>query len=557
MAANAKDVLVPDIGDFKDVDVIEVLVAAGERVSAEDPLITLESDKATMDVPSPHTGVVRELKLKVGDKVSQGSSILTLELATETTTVAPGAGIASTTEATASQAAATTAHTEHEEPAAPPTPASAGQMVDVRVPDIGDFKDVDVIEVLVAAGERVSAEDPLITLESDKATMDVPSPYAGVIDELKVKVGDKVSEGSLIVTMQMSEAAAAAGAAAEVQQPAQVQVAATAPPAAVSAAMPPPAQRASPTATMAEIDEAAFRKAHASPTVRRFARELGVDISKVKGTGPKERVLKEDVQGYVKTQLARPETAAAGFALPEMPQIDFSKFGEVELQPLSRIKKISGPNLQRSWVVVPHVTQHDEADITELEAFRQELKEDAKERGIRLTPLAFLMKASVTALKKYPSFNASLDTSGESLIVKKYYHIGVAVDTPDGLVVPVIRDVDHKGIFDLAAELGDVSVRTRDKKLTPTDLQGGCFTISSLGGIGGTAFTPIVNAPEVAILGVSRSRMQPVYHNGEFVARLILPLSLSYDHRVIDGAQAARFTSFLSLVLTDVRRLLL
>lgn len=438
---------------------------------------------------------------------------------------------------------------------------------EVLVPDIGDFKDVDVIEVLVAAGEHIDAEDPLITLESDKATIDVPSPHSGVVKELKIEVGDKVSEGSPILTMELaSETAEAEPVAAA--PPAQKEAAAreeaasaieaTPPTAPTAAPAPPAAQRPSPTAAMIDVDEVVFRKAHASPAVRRFARELGVAISKVKGSGPKQRILKEDVQSYVKDQLARPAAAPAmGFAIPEMPEVDFSKFGEVELQPLSRIKKISGPNVHRSWVVIPHVTQHDEADITELEAFRQELKEEAKERGIRLTPFAFLMKASVTALKEYPQFNASLDASGENLIVKKYYHIGVAVDTPDGLVVPVIRDVDHKGILDLASELGKVSARARDKKLTPADLQGGCFTISSLGGISGTAFTPIVNAPEVAILGVSRSRMQPVYRNGEFVPRLMLPLSLSYDHRVIDGAQAARFTGYLSLVLKDVRRLLL
>ncbi len=531
MVATAKEVLVPDIGDFKDVDV--------------------------MDVPSPHAGVIKELRIKVGDKVSQGSPILTMELVGESEQEEVVASTRSAEELTpAVEPRATVVEaTPKKAPSAAPV-AEPGEVIDVRVPDIGDFKDVDVIEVLVSAGEHIDAEDPLITLESDKATMDVPSPHAGVVKAVKVKVGDKVSEGSLILSLQRGEAPTVAAAPPpELGAPAPPTPQARATPSAPARA---PEKRPSPTAAMAAVEEAVFRKAHASPAVRRFARELGVDLGRVKGTGPKERILKEDVQVFVKGRLAQPEAAGAiGFAVAEMPEIDFSKFGEVELQPLSRIKKIAGPNLHRSWITVPHVTQHDEADITDLEAFRQELKEEAQQKGIRLTPLAFVMRAVVAALKKYPQFNASLDRSAENLIVKKYYHIGVAVDTPDGLVVPVIRDVNQKGLLDLAAELGETSARARDKKLTPTDMQGGCFTISSLGGIGGTAFTPIVNAPEVAILGVSRSKMQPVYLNGEFVPRLMLPLSLSYDHRVIDGAQAARFTTYLSLVLADVRRLLL
>jgi pyruvate dehydrogenase E2 component (dihydrolipoamide acetyltransferase) len=379
---------------------------------------------------------------------------------------------------------------------------------------------------MIAPGDEVKAEDPLITLESDKATMDVPAPFAGVVRELKVKMGDKVSEGSLILTLQPSETSVT---------PARSAAPAPATPTPSPASPAIEAQPSpSPTAALAaEIDESAFRKAHASPTVRRFARELGVDLGRVNGSGPKGRILQEDVQAYVKGALAQPGAgvAAAGLTLPEMPTIDFSKFGDTELQPLSRIKKISGPHLHRSWIGIPHVTQHDEADITELEQFRQQLKEEAQRRNVRVTLIAFLMKASVAALKEFPQFNASLDAKGENLILKKYYHIGIAVDTPDGLVVPVIRDVDRKGIFDLAAELGCVSNKAREKKLTPSDLQGGCFSISSLGGIGGTAFTPIVNAPEVAILGVSRARMQPVYRVDGFVPRLILPLSLSYDHR--------------------------
>ena len=446
---------------------------------------------------------------------------------------------------------------------------------EVVVPDIGDFKDVDVIEVLVSPGDQIKVEDPLITLETDKATMDVPSPYAGVVKEVKIKVGDKVSQGVAVALLEADESVSEAESAAQPQAAANEpeasavaegpaaeapvpRAAAPTPPA--PAAAPSTAARLTPPPTLPPpVERSGAARAHASPSVRAFARELGVDLTQVQGTGRKGRILQQDVQAFVKQRLSHPGAAApaAGYVLPAMPEIDFSKFGTIELQPLSRIKKIAGPHLHRSWVLLPHVTQHDEADITELEAFRQEVKEDAKSRGVRLTLLAFLLKASVAALKAYPQVNASLDPGGENLILKKYYHIGVAVDTPDGLVVPVIRDVDKKGVYDLAEELGEVSARARDKALTPTDLQGGCFTISSLGGIGGTAFTPIINAPEVAILGVSRSRMQPVYRNGEFVPRLILPLSLSYDHRVIDGAQAARFTGFLGRVLTDVRRLLL
>ncbi len=446
---------------------------------------------------------------------------------------------------------------------------------EVVVPDIGDFKDVDVIEVLVSPGDQIKVEDPLITLETDKATMDVPSPYAGVVKEVKIKVGDKVSQGVAVALLEADESVSEAESAAQPQaaanEPEASAVAegpaaeapvprADAPTPPAPAAAPSTAARLTPPPTLPPpVERSGAARAHASPSVRAFARELGVDLTQVQGTGPKGRILQQDVQAFVKQRLSHPGAAApaAGYVLPAMPEIDFSKFGAIELQPLSRIKKIAGPHLHRSWVLLPHVTQHDEADITELEAFRQEVKEDAKSRGVRLTLLAFLLKASVAALKAYPQVNASLDPGGENLILKKYYHIGVAVDTPDGLVVPVIRDVDKKGVYDLAEELGEVSARARDKALTPTDLQGGCFTISSLGGIGGTAFTPIINAPEVAILGVSRSRMQPVYRNGEFVPRLILPLSLSYDHRVIDGAQAARFTGFLGRVLTDVRRLLL
>ncbi len=439
------------------------------------------------------------------------------------------------------------------------------ELKEVRVPAIGDFKDVKVIEVLVGPGDSVKAEDSLITLESDKATMEIPSPIAGVVKEMRCKVGDKVSEGSPILLLEVSDSAIAPT---PLAPPLDVVPAIhTAPP----PPMPPPPLATTPSLPSAvppapvpvQVGEEEFAKAHASPSVRRFARELGVDLGNVQASGPKGRILKGDVQGFVKRELASPRTEAelsapsVGRGIPEMPAVDFSKFGPVEKQPLSRIKKLSGANIHRNWLVVPHVTQFDEADITDLEAFRNELSEEAKRQGVKVTLLAFLMKAAVGALKTFPEFNSSLDVDREILIVKKYYHIGVAVDTPDGLVVPVIRHVDRKGPLELAKELGEVSARAREKKLEASDMQGGCFTISSLGGIGGTAFTPIVNAPEVAILGVSRSRMQPVYRDGAFVPRLILPLSLSYDHRVIDGAAAVRFTSYLSLLLSDLRRLLL
>ena len=419
----------------------------------------------------------------------------------------------------------------------------------VLVPDIGDYKDVEIIEVMVKAGDTVKAEQSLITLETDKATLDVPSPFAGKVKEVKVKVGDKISEGSLILVMETSRAAAQA---APVAQPAPTAQPA---PAAVAPA-PQAAQPAAAPAVAASVQPSG--KGHASPSIRRFARELGVDLGQVKGSAPKGRITKEDVQGFVKQALAQPRGGAGGgLQVLEMPVVDFAKFGEVEIKPLSRIKKISGANLHRNWVTIPHVTQFDEADISEMEAFRKELGAEYVKQNIKITPLAFLLKAAATTLKHFPDFNASLDARGESLVRKKYIHIGVAVDTPDGLVVPVIRDVDQKGIVQLAQELGEVSAKAREKKLTAADMQGGCFTISSLGGIGGTAFTPIINAPEVAILGVSRSSMKPVYQDGEFAPRLMLPLSLSYDHRVVDGAAGARFITYLAKVLSDIRHLAL
>jgi pyruvate dehydrogenase E2 component (dihydrolipoamide acetyltransferase) len=449
------------------------------------------------------------------------------------------------------------------------------ETIEVKVPDIGDYKDVPIIEVFVKAGDQVKAEDSLITVESDKATMEVPSPASGTVKELRVKVGDKVSQGSLVLVLEPTGVKSTA-------QPAQTErtVPPASPPTPSAAPTPSPARQQSSPAPAAgtqrgaeqlagsapaqqrpAIDEEGFNKAHASPSVRRLAREFGVDLSKVKGSGPKARILSADVQAYVKGELAKPRGnvggTGAGLNFPPAPHVDFAKFGPVTTQPLSRIKKIAGAFLHRNWVGIPHVTQHEEADITELEAFRKSQADDAKKQGIRFTILGFLMKASVVALRNFPEFNASLSPDGESLVLKQYYHIGVAVDTPNGLVVPVIRDVDKKGLLDLARELGDLSERMRGGKISPTDLQGGCFSISSLGGIGGTFFTPIINAPEVAILGVGKAVMKPVWNGKEFAPRLMLPMSLSYDHRVIDGALGARFISFLAGVLGDIRKLVL
>ncbi len=438
---------------------------------------------------------------------------------------------------------------------------------EILLPDIGDFDDVEVIEVLVKEGDAVRREDSLITLESDKASMEIPSPEAGRVKAVKVGVGDRISQGDAILTLELDEdegpdsqetpapdapetrpeGGATSGPAAADRPTAE----APAPEAASVTPRPPAGERPSPTG---HLDQERFRKAHASPAVRRFARELGADLGEIQGSGPKGRILRSDVQAHVKRILSR---GGGGLVVPELPEVDFSRFGEVEVQPLSRINRLTGQNLHRNWVRIPHVTQFDEADITELEAFRRSLNEEYRERGIKVTVLAFLIKAAVSALKEFPRFNASLDPGGEQLIVKRYYHIGVAVDTPRGLVVPVLRDVDRKSVVELAEELRGLSARAREGRLSSADMQGGCFSISSLGGVGGTAFTPIINAPEVAILGVSRAAIRPVYRDGEFIPRLILPLSLSYDHRVIDGVAGARFTGFLSALLSDTRRMLL
>jgi len=535
-----KEVAVPDIGDFKDVEVIEVLVKPGDTIAAEQSLITVETDKATMEIPAPDAGVVKELRIKVGDKVSQGSPILLLEEA--------GAA-ASPPKLSAALAAAPAAPKPAPAPAASSAPAAGTEPMTVKVPDIGDFKDIEVIEVLVKRGDTVVKEQSLITLESDKATMEIPSPAAGVVQEIRIKTGDKVSEGAVILVLKAGAGEAAAPVVAGAPAPAVVATVV------VAAPLPP---------VPMEPREATLAKPHASPSVRKFARELGVDLGRVKGSGPKGRILHGDVQIYVKGALAAVPAAAAApkggalpFNLPAWPDVDFAKFGPVEVKPFSRLQKLSGPNLHRNWVSIPHVTQFDEADITDLEAFRKSNTAETEKQGFKLTMLAFMIKACVTALRQHPNFNASLERGGEALVVKKYYNIGVAVDTPDGLVVPVVRDADRKGVFEVARELGEISKLARDKKLKPGDMQGGTFSISSLGGIGGTAFTPIINAPEVAILGVSKSALRPVWDGKAFVPRLMLPLSLSYDHRVIDGAAAARFTAYLASVLGDIRRTLL
>ncbi|MDR5812953.1 dihydrolipoyllysine-residue acetyltransferase [Caballeronia sp. LZ033] len=540
--SQAIEVKVPDIGDFKDIPVIEVLVKPGDTVEAEQSLVTLESDKATMDVPSSAAGTVKEVKVKVGDNVSEGTLIVVLE---------GGAAEAPKKEETKQEAAAAPA---------PAAAGSGGGVVEVKVPDIGDFKDIPVIEIAVKVGDTVEKEQSLVTLESDKATMDVPSPAAGTVKELKVKIGDNVSEGTLILVLE-----GGAGASAPAAAPAPAAKTEAAPDA---PAKPAPAKEAPSALAQAPVmpaGDGTRSSSHASPSVRKFARELGVDVARVRGTGPKGRITQQDITSFVKGvmsgQGAAPAAAApAGggggeLGLLPWPKVDFTKFGPVDPKPLSRIKKISGANLHRNWVMIPHVTNNDEADITELEELRVKLNKEHEKAGVKFTMLAFVIKAVVSALKKFPTFNASLD--GDNLVFKQYYHVGFAADTPNGLVVPVIRDADKKGLVDIAKEMADLSKAARDGKLKPDQMQGGCFSISSLGGIGGTNFTPIINAPEVAILGLSRGQMKPVWDGKQFVPRLTLPLSLSYDHRVIDGAEAARFNAYLSAILGDFRRVIL
>jgi len=559
--SNIVQIKVPDIGDFKEVEVIEVLVAVGDTIKAEQSLITVESDKASMEIPASQGGVVKSITVKVGDKVAEGAVVLEVEAA-DAAAEAPKADAKEAPKAEAKEApkqAAAAAPAARAEAAAP---AAASGPIEIEVPDIGDFKEVEVIEVMVAVGDTIKAEQSLITVESDKASMEIPASQGGVVKEVKVKVGDKVAKGSVVVVVEGGAQAAAAPAAkseAAAAPAAKPEAKAESAPAQAAA----PASRPAPAAALEDANLKPGQLPHASPSVRKFARELGVNLSKVKGSGPKERITADDVRGFVKQALsAAPAAAAAGgsadgaaLGLLPWPKVDFTKFGPIEAKPLSRIKKISGANLHRNWVMIPHVTNNDEADITDLEALRVTLNKENEKSGIKVTMLAFLIKAVVAALKKFPEFNASLD--GDNLVLKQYYHIGFAADTPNGLVVPVIRDADKKGILQIAQEMTDLSKKARDGKISPAEMQGGCFSISSLGGIGGTSFTPIINAPEVAILGVSRSAHKPVWDGKQFVPRLIVPLSLSYDHRVIDGASAARFNAYLGALLADFRRIAL
>lgn len=533
--AKTIDIVVPDLGDFESVEIIEVLVTPGDTVAREDGLITLETDKASFDVPSPENGIIESLTVGMGDSVSTGDVIGTLTIQVSDTVVIKPA-----------MAAAPTGDTTQLITLDGDKPKSGGKQTLV-VPDLGDFSDVEVIEVHIAAGDTVAIEDPLVTLETDKAAMDVPAVVAGTVESVLIKVGDKISEGAslAIIDAVANDDAEKAPAPAKPVAP-QAKERSQEP-----VSRPPPVASTSP-----RIDEAGFSRAHASPSVRKLARELGANLAQVKGSGTKSRILHDDVKAFVKAILTGQAASPAAGGLPKVPSVDFAKFGEIDSQPLTRIQKISGPRLQASWINLPHVTQHDLADITQLEARRQELKGPAKARGIGLTPLAFIMKACVAALAEFPKVNSSLSEDGESLVYKKYCHLGFAADTDQGLMVPVIRDADKKDVYEIAKELGELSALARDGKLKVDQLQGATFTISSLGGIGGTAFTPIVNAPEVAILGVSRSSMQPVWNGSEFEPRLMLPLSFSYDHRVIDGAQAVRFTTFLGQKIADVDSLL-
>ncbi|WP_428424574.1 dihydrolipoyllysine-residue acetyltransferase [Methylibium sp.] len=550
------EVKVPDIGDFETVEVIEVLVKPGDTIKAEQSLVTVESDKASMEIPSSHAGVVKELKVKLGDKVSEGTVVLVLE----------AAGAASSPQPSPAAAG------EAAKPVAPMTPSpataresraegSASASIEVAVPDIGDFDAVEVIELLVKPGDVVKAEQSLITVESDKASMEIPSSHAGTVEHLLVKLGDKVSKGTPVVVLQ--------GAAGGVSTPTAAKAADAAPaPTAQLASQ--PVERTVPTAALPAHEPTAPQGhlPHASPSVRRFARELGVPLAELKGSGLKGRITLEDVQGFVKGVMAgearttaqankAPAASGGGVGLDLLPwpKVDFAKFGPVERKDLSRIKKISGANLHRNWVVIPHVTNHDDADITELEAFRVQLNKENEKSGVKVTMLAFLIKACVAALKKFPEFNASLD--GEQIVLKQYFHIGFAADTPNGLVVPVIKDADKKGVLQISQEMSELAKKARDGKLGPAEMSGGCFSISSLGGIGGRYFTPIINAPEVSILGVCKSSTEPRWDGKAFQPRLILPLSLSWDHRVIDGASAARFNAYLGQILADFRRVLL
>lgn len=542
---------VPDIGSSDEVEVIEISVKAGDRIEVETTLIVLESDKASMDIPSPVAGVIKAVLISEGDKVTEGTPIFEMEV--------EGAATAPTAKPEATEAAKAPEPVIAMAEAAPAAPATVGRQ-EIRVPDIGTSEAVEIVELAASVGDELKVEDALITLETDKASMDVPSPFAGKLVELAVKVGDKVSEGDLIGVIEVAGAVTAPAASkpeANKSETSQPEIVSSLPAATKLAAA-----VSKPEAAKLEATAVASGKVHAGPAVRMLARELGVDLTQVAGSGPKGRIVKEDLQGFVKrvmqqTKATSGTAVVGGAGIPPIPLQDFSQFGEVEEKPMGRLLKAGAVNLHRSWLNVPHVTQFDEADITDLEDFRKSVKAEAEKQGARLTPLPFMIKACALALKAFPQFNVSLGGAGDTLIWKQYINIGFAVDTPDGLLVVVVKDADKKSIYDLARESADLAARAQKKQLKGEDMKGGCFTISSLGSIGGTAFTPIVNAPEVAILGVSKASMKPVWDGKAFLPRLMLPLSLSYDHRAINGADAARFTAYLAQQLSDIRKMLL
>ena len=547
---------VPDVGSSDPVDVIEISVKVGDTIAAEDTIIVLESDKATVEVPAPQAGKITAISVKVGDRVKEGDDLMEVEADGESENAS-----SAESDATRDESSTTENKTEPEstppETDAPDTPKAQGSggSETVTVPDLGDIDSAEIIEVNVVVGDSLEAEQVIVVLESDKASLEIPAPSAGKVESVAVKVGDKVGTGDTLLTMAVSGGQPTADQQGEADEKPEEPVTAPASQQAQTAQTQKPAPAAS--SSPAADSGAPSKSVHAGPAVRKLAREMGVDLAQVHGSGPKERILKEDVHAWVKQRLEGAPAASGGGPAVALPEIDFSQFGEVERQELNKLRKVSAQNLTRSWLTIPHVTQHDNADITDLEAFRKQQNKALEKEGVKLTMLAFLVSACARALKEFPRFNSSLENSGEALIQKRYINIGIAVDTPNGLVVPVIKDADRKGLKAIALEMGELAEKARNRKLTPADMKGGTFSISSLGGIGGTAFTPIVNWPEVAILGVSRSDMQPVWDGEQFQPRLMLPLSLSYDHRVIDGADAARFTTYLSQLLTDMRRALL
>ena len=553
-----KQILVPDVGEAEDVEVIEVLVSVGDSINADDSLVVLESDKASMEIPSPMAGVVKSIAVKEGDTVDEGSLILELDTAVSLEIEANDPEAASTPVLPAAKTTDQDVAPAKSEGTADKT-IQENVEIDIVVPDVGEADEVVLTEYLVAVGDQVNVDDSLVVLESDKASMEIPSPFAGTVAALRVEVGLQVQEGDVLLSLIAKPSSGATLAPSVSVDQAPSAAASLAKAAQAPHETPSPAQSGQATSAGQASVQPSGKNVYAGPAVRKIARQFGVELGLVKGTGRKGRVLKEDVQAYVKKQLASPASsgASSGAGIPPIPSIDFSKFGETELRPMSRIKQATAKNLHRSWLNVPHVTQFDEADITELEIFRKTQNAELVKSGQKLTPLAFMVAACVSALKQFPQFNASIEPDYKNLILKKYYNIGVAVETPDGLVVPVIKDADKKGIVELATETATLAQQARDKKLPIDSMQGATFTISSLGGIGGTQFTPIVNAPEVAILGVSKSKMTPVWNGDKFEPRMMLPLSLSYDHRAIDGAEAARFTDYLSAVLADLRRMLL